>query len=221
MLILGGGDGMAVREILKYPDVETITLVDLDPEMTRLFHDASRSAPPSTSIRFSIPSVHVINADAFIWLGPDMPTFDFVVVDFPDPSNYSLGKLYSTAFYRCCATSRPRGRGRWSRARRPMSPASRTGASTTTLRAAGFATTALPRLRPVLRRVGLRARLDSSRLRSPSDTCRDCDFVNHGRGPEMMTYFPPDMARVPTGVNRLNNQVLVQYFDDEWADYAH
>ena len=37
VLVLGGGDGLAVREILKYPDVETITLVDLDPEMTRLF----------------------------------------------------------------------------------------------------------------------------------------------------------------------------------------
>ena len=37
VLVLGGGDGLAVREILKYPQVESITLVDLDPEMTRLF----------------------------------------------------------------------------------------------------------------------------------------------------------------------------------------
>ena len=37
MLVLGGGDGLAVREMLKYPKVESITLVDLDPEMTRLF----------------------------------------------------------------------------------------------------------------------------------------------------------------------------------------
>ena len=42
VLVLGGGDGLAVREILKYPGVESITLVDLDPEMTELFRDASR-----------------------------------------------------------------------------------------------------------------------------------------------------------------------------------
>src|SRR5437764_13719952 len=37
VLVLGGGDGLAIREILKYPQLESITLVDLDPEMTRLF----------------------------------------------------------------------------------------------------------------------------------------------------------------------------------------
>ena len=37
VLVLGGGDGLAVREILKYPRIEHVTLVDLDPEMTRLF----------------------------------------------------------------------------------------------------------------------------------------------------------------------------------------
>ncbi|WBX73125.1 hypothetical protein PG913_09565 [Tenacibaculum pacificus] len=36
ILILGGGDGCAVREILKYPTVEKIDMVDLDPKMTDL-----------------------------------------------------------------------------------------------------------------------------------------------------------------------------------------
>ena len=48
VLVLGGGDGLAVREILKYPQIESITLVDLDPEMTQLvFHpsDADRTEP--------------------------------------------------------------------------------------------------------------------------------------------------------------------------------
>ena len=36
VLVLGGGDGLAVREILKYPEVKSITLVDIDPEMTAL-----------------------------------------------------------------------------------------------------------------------------------------------------------------------------------------
>src|SRR5207302_8858603 len=64
VLILGGGDGLALRETLKYPQVETITLVYLDPEMTRIFS----SNPMLTRINENSllsPRVHVLNADAF------------------------------------------------------------------------------------------------------------------------------------------------------------
>src|SRR2546425_8269394 len=99
VLILGGGDGLAVREILKYPLVESITVVDLDPEMTRIFS----SNPMLTKLNdksLLSPLVHVINADAFPWVDSNADSFDFIVIDFPDPTNYSLGKLYTTAFYR-------------------------------------------------------------------------------------------------------------------------
>ena len=102
VLVLGGGDGLAVREILKYPQIASVTLVDLDPEMTRLFS----TNPMLTRLNqnsFNSPRVHVINADAFPWLDQHDDLFDFVVVDFPDPNNYSLGKLYTTAFYRLLA----------------------------------------------------------------------------------------------------------------------
>src|SRR5580700_9474199 len=102
VLVLGGGDGLALREILKYPQIESISLVDLDPEMTRLF----RSNPMLTALNqrsFLSPKVHVINADAFPWIDANSESFDFVVVDFPDPTNYALGKLYTTAFYRAAA----------------------------------------------------------------------------------------------------------------------
>src|SRR5205814_2039541 len=97
VLVLGGGDGLAVREILKYPQIESITLVDLDPEMTRLFS----THPMLTALNqksFSASRVHIINADAFPWVDSDTESFDFIVIDFPDPTNYSLGKLYSTTF---------------------------------------------------------------------------------------------------------------------------
>src|SRR5271155_1454044 len=97
-LVLGGGDGLAVRELLKYPNVE-ITLVDLDKEMTRLFTEHPMLAPLN-EYSFSNPRVHVINDDAFVWLDRNDGSWDFVVVDFPDPTNFSLGKLYTTAFYR-------------------------------------------------------------------------------------------------------------------------
>src|SRR6266851_4544088 len=99
VLVLGGGDGLAVREILKYPVVESITLVDLDPEMTRLFS----TNPMLTKLNgnsLAASKLRIINADAFPWVDSNADNFDFIVIDFPDPTNYSLGKLYTTAFYR-------------------------------------------------------------------------------------------------------------------------
>src|SRR5271166_2870595 len=102
VLVLGGGDGLAVREILKYPDVQSVTLVDLDSEMTRLFstHEVFTQLNQHS---LTNGRVRVINADAFPWLDTNTDPFDFIVVDFPDPTSYALGKLYTTTFYRLLA----------------------------------------------------------------------------------------------------------------------
>src|ERR1700736_1422382 len=102
VLVMGGGDGLAVREILKYPSIQNITLVDLDPEMTQLF---SKHAVLSELNQHSLTAsrVHVINDDAFRWLDANSDRFDFIVADFPDPTSYSLGKLFTTTFYRLAA----------------------------------------------------------------------------------------------------------------------
>src|SRR5215212_4267243 len=99
VLILGGGDGLGLREVLKYPSVEEVVLVDLDPDMTEL----SRRFPPLARLNndsFEDPRVRVVNEDAMIWLERDEPPFDAAVVDFPDPNSFALGKLYTTRFYR-------------------------------------------------------------------------------------------------------------------------
>lgn len=99
ILVLGGGDGLAIREVLKYPSVENVTLVDLDPEMTKV----SKSVPALGELNqhsFDNPKVSVINADAFVWLdATETEPFDVVIIDFPDPNNFALGKLYTTRFY--------------------------------------------------------------------------------------------------------------------------
>jgi spermidine synthase len=99
VLILGGGDGLALREVLKYPHVEHVRLVDLDPEVTRLFtrHPELRRLNQGA---FDDPRVQVDNADAFPWLDGGSDRYDVALIDFPDPSNFSVGKLYTTAFYR-------------------------------------------------------------------------------------------------------------------------
>ncbi|MFI6025186.1 polyamine aminopropyltransferase [Amycolatopsis magusensis] len=98
VLILGGGDGLGLREVLRYPDVRHVTLVELDPEVVRL----ARSQPDLLALNqdaFNDPRVQVITADAFTWLRGNVPQFDAVIVDMPDPDSTATAKLYSVEFY--------------------------------------------------------------------------------------------------------------------------
>ena len=100
--VLGGGDGLAVREILRHPEVESITLVDLDPAMTAL----ARTHPLFVALNggsLASPKVRVVNDDAMVWIAKDQDLFDVVIVDFPDPNSYAVGKLYTSRFYQLLA----------------------------------------------------------------------------------------------------------------------
>ncbi|MGB7304692.1 MAG: polyamine aminopropyltransferase [Burkholderiaceae bacterium] len=98
VLVLGGGDGLAVREILKYPSVQQIDLVDLDPAMTTL---GTEFAPMVRMNERSLqsPKVNLINQDAFIFVKQSSKIYDRIIVDFPDPHNEAIAKLYSVEFY--------------------------------------------------------------------------------------------------------------------------
>ncbi|MBA8826628.1 spermidine synthase [Saccharopolyspora lacisalsi] len=98
VLILGGGDGLALREVLRYPDVEQATLVEMDPAMLEL----ARTNPRLTSLNdhaFEDPRVDAIAGDAFTWLRQNKQRYDVVLVDMPDPDSTATSKLYSAEFY--------------------------------------------------------------------------------------------------------------------------
>ncbi len=101
VLVLGGGDGAAVREILKYPIVEQVTLVDLDPAVTEL---AKTHAVLTEINHYSLvdPKVTVINMDGFTYLADLNKRFDVIIADFPDPRSVDLGRLYTLEFYQLC-----------------------------------------------------------------------------------------------------------------------
>jgi len=109
VLILGGGDGCAVREILKYKAVKQITLVDLDPEMTAL----AKEHPILTSLNdsaFFDPRVKIFNDDGFRFLEKTHSFFDVIIIDLPDPRSVELGRLYSQELYSICYQQlRPQG----------------------------------------------------------------------------------------------------------------
>ncbi|WP_298258655.1 polyamine aminopropyltransferase [uncultured Litoreibacter sp.] len=98
VLILGGGDGLAVREVLKHSSVKRIDLVDLDPAMTQL---GSQFAPLVRLNEDSMSSeiLNVYNQDAFLFVKEATQTYDRIIIDFPDPHNEALSKLYSIEFY--------------------------------------------------------------------------------------------------------------------------
>ncbi|MGH6629940.1 MAG: polyamine aminopropyltransferase, partial [Burkholderiales bacterium] len=108
VLVLGGGDGLALREILRYPSVEAVTLVDIDAQVTGLFRE-NLNLRKLNGGSLSDRRVTIVNNDAWRWLearpaaGPGGEPFDAVFMDLPDPSNYALGRLYSAPFFRLLA----------------------------------------------------------------------------------------------------------------------
>jgi spermidine synthase len=217
VLVLGGGDGLALREILKYPSVRRVTLVDLDRKMTTL----SRAFPALADLNhhsFSDPRVHVINEDALMWLGENRGRFDAVIIDFPDPNNFALGKLYTTRFYHLlrehlepeaaiavqCTSPLFSRRSYWCIIRTMEAAGLVVRPYQTTVPSFGVWGFALARLHPFSLpvRIALPMRyLDAATLAS-------------------MFVISPDMAPLPVEINRLDNQMLVRYYEEEWKKWS-
>lgn len=101
VLILGGGDGMAVREVLKYDEVERIDLVDLDAEMIRIC-STNQNITAVNQNSLESDKLNIYNMDAYEYLEDSKEQYDLIIVDLPDPNSESLNKLYSNIFYRMC-----------------------------------------------------------------------------------------------------------------------
>ncbi len=109
ILVIGGGDGLAVRDILKW-NPKSVTLVDLDTDMINLFQGKATELPDTikktllelNENALNDPRVHIINRDAFLEVEKmvsEKRHFDTIIIDLPDPSHPDLNKLYSDFFY--------------------------------------------------------------------------------------------------------------------------
>jgi spermidine synthase len=218
VLVLGGGDGLAVREILKYPQVDSITLVDLDPEMTRLFSTHAMLTQLNQKSLLS-PKVHVTNADAFPWVDANTESFDFIVIDFPDPTNYSLGKLYTTAFYRAVARHLSAQGVIVVQSTSPMFARDSFWCIAATLKQAGLHTYPYHVYVPSFGEWGF-VLASSHEYTPPTSLPEGLRFLNV-QGLPAMFQFPPDMAPLQVQPNQLNDQVLVRLYDQDWKDISH
>ncbi len=214
VLVLGGGDGMAVREVLKHPGVEQVTLVELDPHMTTLFAEQPLLRRLNADALHS-SKLRIVNADAFGWLEQNAALFDVIVIDFPDPTNFSIGKLYTTSFYKLVDEHLNGGGYAVVQTTSPLIARKSFWTVAATLEAVGLTVTPYHAHVPSFGEWGFI--LASRRpYKAPAALPPGLRFLTLD-GLSALFNFPPDMARVPAEPNRLSNQVLVQTFEQEWG----
>jgi spermidine synthase len=215
VLILGGGDGLALREVLAHPSVEHVTLVDLDPAMTNL---SKRFPALATLARnsFADPRVTVINDDAMVWISESTEMWDVIFVDFPDPNTYGLGKLYTRLFYsRLAARLSPTG-ALGLQATSPLFARRAYWCVIETMRAAGLAVQPYAVAVPSFGVWGFAlARRTPFQPPQHAPANLALRFLNDDALRSMFE-FPRDMGPVPVEINQLDNQVLVRYYEREW-----
>ncbi len=221
VLVLGGGDGLALREIEKYKSVEFIQLVDLDPDMTRV----SSAVPALGELNkhsLNDPRVHVTNADAFVWLD-NVPTepFDVAIVDFPDPNNFALGKLYTTRFYNLLKQKLKPDSSVVIQTTSPLIARNSFWCVMKTLEASGYTVKPYQTTVPSFGIWGYAlAKLQPfERPQSPPHGI-DMRFLNNETFASLFE-FPADTSRPEEEleINRLDNQALVRYYEAEWRRF--
>jgi spermidine synthase len=217
VLVLGGGDGLALREILKYPSVEHVTLVDLDPDMTRLSSRFPLLAQLNKNA-FDNPRVQVVNEDAFIWIErtTDQP-YDAAVVDFPDPNTFALGKLYTTRFYRLLRNRLTENAAVSVQSTSPMFARNSYWCIIRTLEAAGLVVRPYYTAVPSFGLWGF-ALARSTPFDIPTTPPAGLRFLDE-QTLAAMFQLSKDIEPVPVEINRLDNQALVRYYESEWKRF--
>ena len=227
VLVLGGGDGAAVREILKYPTIEKIVLVDLDPAVTKL----AKTHPVLLDINknaLNHPRVEIINQDGFAYLEGINDYYDVIIADFPDPRTVDLGRLYTREFYWLCNRSMTKNGMLVTQAGSPYYAERAYECIDKTIRAAGFTTLLLHNQVPSLgewgwimgskdHRVDLRTKLrkiDLGNVETQWLTNEALTLIS-SYGKEV---FPKSYEEI--AINKLHDPVLYKYYlEGRWDVY--
>jgi len=214
VLVMGGGDGLALREILRFPGVESVTLVDLDEGMTSL----SRAFPPLAELNqhsFDDPRVAVINTDGLVWLRENSSDrFDAAIVDFPDPSTYSLGKLYTRDFYRLIREHLSPGGTLAVQSTSPFQARQSFWCIERTIEAAGFFARPYQVSVPSFGVWGF-VLASETRFDPPTKVPLPTRFLTAESLPGLFDFNADTSAPDDIEINRLDNQALVRYYEEE------
>jgi spermidine synthase len=218
VFIAGGGDGLAAREVLRYPGVGRVLLVDLDPAMTQLSEAVPALAERSRGALAS-PRVEVINDDAMAYLARSPERFDVLIVDFPDPNNLALGKLFTTRFYASARDHLAPGGAIVVQSTSPYYSRGSFWCVVRTIEASGLHVRPYHAFVPSFGEWGF-----ALARREPFDPPRSLAlgglaYLDDASLPALF-HFSPDIARVEGPINRLDNQALVRMYEREIGRFA-
>lgn len=216
VLILGGGDGLAAREILRYAEISAITLVDLDPAVTDLFARQPDLAALNGGA-LSDPRVQVINADAGVWLEGSSEVFDTIIIDLPDPTSFALGKLYSVPFYRLLARHLSENGLVAIQSTSPYYAPHAYWCIAASLRAAGLSTWPYHVYVPSFGEWGFVLAGHRADFAPAHDYRLPLRYLDKTTSAAMFT-FAPDMPRPAVEPNQLDTQALVRYYERDWRN---
>ncbi len=218
VLILGAGDGMAIREVLKWKEVEKVVLIELDPEVVKI---ASRhpqlKAVNDDSLQDS--RVEVINADAFLRVPKLTESFDVIIADFPDPDQNTIAKLYSEGFYRRLLAKLTDKGVFVTQASSSFFAPKVISCITATLSEVGFKvnpyTVSVPSFGPWGFVLASRYELNSNQLQLPIETRFLTPQILHN-----LFELPKDIKFGNVEINRLSHPVIVRYQSQaRWLNY--
>lgn len=215
VLIMGGGDGLAVREFLRYPQLQHLDLVDIDPAMTRLARDHVW-LKKLNGAALSDARVSVHHDDAFIFIQKHKALYDVIVLDFPDPGNFAIGKLYSDLFFNRLKRVMAPGAVAVTQSTSPFVARTAFWCIRNTIASQGFHTVPYHAYVPSFGEWGFVA-FARENLAMPAEltVARNLRFLT-GDIMKSMANFPGDMGPVATELQTLMTQNLVHYYEKEW-----
>lgn len=218
VLVLGGGDGLALREVLR-SNVRRVVEVELDPAVLRL----AREDPAFRALNddsLHDPRVEVVEADAMRWLRGNGEQFDVVIVDMPDPDDPATAKLYSEEFYGLAERSLAPGGRMVVQAGSPYFAPHAFWCVAETLRASGFAVTPYHVAVPSFGDWGfvLAAREPLGPLRVPPAVAEEMRFLDQDVL-DAATAFPRDVEPLQVESSTLDRPRILDYARRGWQGY--
>jgi spermidine synthase len=220
VLVLGGGEGLLARELLKSEEVDQITIVDLDPEVFRLAKENTHLRTLNEEALYE-RRVHTVAQDASIFLRESGDYYDLIISDLPDPSNEAVARLYSTHFFKL-AKARLTPNGVFAtQATSPFHTRNGFWCIYETLKAVGY-NTVLPyhTYVPSFGDWGFIVASNQPLEPLPFTTKLPVRYLTEKTVSSMFD-FPPDTDN-PGGlkINRLDQPALLDYYLEDWAKWS-
>jgi spermidine synthase len=220
VLILGGGEGLALREVLKYKELDTIVIVDLDPAVFNL----AQTNPLLKEINnnsLAHPKVKMISEDAFTFLKNNNTKFDFILSDLPDPVNETIARLYSDLFFKLCYRNLSENGCLVSQATSPFYTPRSFWCIFETIKSIGF-----EKVRPYHALVPSFGDWGFVFAEKKETAFKNFIFPTGLKFIDSTTlqslfYFPIDQQPINLDVNTLDHPILFQYHHKDWSNWNY